>query len=114
MVVVMPCLQTTAKTLACRRHKTDVGSTEVQIAGCTARIEHLTNHLKQNKRDHATRRGLVAILNRRKKLMKYLFGQDKRTFARCVRELGIRNPIKGAVIREDVDKMSQRAAAEKA
>ena len=97
---------------ACRRHETDVGSSEVQIANCTARIEHITKHLQRNKKDFASQRGLIAILNRRKKLMKYLYSRDKRAFARCVRELKIRNPIKGAVIKEDLAKLPGAEPAE--
>ena len=96
----------------CRRHEKDVGSSEIQIAMCTARIQHITEHLQHNKRDYASQRGLVAILNRRKKLMKYLYGKDKPAFARCVRGLNIRNPIKGAVIKEDIEKEYGKGAAD--
>jgi small subunit ribosomal protein S15 len=88
---------------ACRRHENDVGSTEVQIAQTSARIVHLTKHLQANRKDFATQRGLVAILSRRKRLMKYLYREDQQAFARCVRDLNIRNPLKGVnvVMKED-------------
>jgi small subunit ribosomal protein S15 len=79
----------------CRRHPGDCGSSEFQIAVLTARVKHLTPHMQRNRKDLATRRALVAILERRKKVMKYLYYQDKRKFVGLVKDLGIRNPLKG-------------------
>ena len=50
----------------------DTGSPEVQIALMTARIQHLTEHLKRNRKDYSTQTGLLALVNRRKKLLAYL------------------------------------------
>jgi small subunit ribosomal protein S15 len=83
---------------ACRRHEKDTGSAEIQIAQLTARVTHLTAHLKENRKDYACQRGLMGILGRRTRLLKYLYEEDQQAFARCVRELRIRNPIKSVVI----------------
>lgn len=55
-----------------KTHETDTGSTEVQIAILTERINHLVEHLKIHKKDHSTRRGLLIMVGRRRKLMNYL------------------------------------------
>ena len=67
------------------RHKADVGSPEVQIAVLTARVVELTEHMKANRHDHSTRRGLVALVNRRRKLLRYL---SKKSFERYQTILG--------------------------
>ena len=60
-----------------KRHDTDTGSPEVQIARLTARVTQLTEHLKANKKDFACERGLKQILGRRKRLLKYLYKHDR-------------------------------------
>jgi small subunit ribosomal protein S15 len=83
-----------------RRHSRDVGSTEIQVAQLSARVRHLTAHLQQNRKDYACQRGLMGILGQRTRLLKYLYKKDKDSFARCVRELKIRNPIKSVVLKK--------------
>lgn len=68
----------------------DVGSSEVQIAVLTARISELTEHLREHKKDNSTRRGLIAMVNRRRKLLKYLAVNDPEIYKRMVSELKLR------------------------
>ena len=63
---------------------------EAQVARLTARVEQLTAHLKQHKTDYSTTRGLMAILSKRKQLLKYLRSNDKEAYERCLAGLGIR------------------------
>ncbi len=70
--------------------KTDVGSPEVQVAVLTARITELTEHLKVNKKDHATRRGLMQMVGRRKKLLKYIAATDAASYLALIKKLGLR------------------------
>jgi small subunit ribosomal protein S15 len=60
-----------------QRHAKDVGSQEVQVALLTKRIERLTEHLIQHKHDNSTRRGLIHIVNHRRKLLSYLRSTDR-------------------------------------
>ena len=68
----------------------DVGSSEVQVALLTARIKHLTEHMKANKKDNGTRRGLVAMVNRRKSLLKYLDKKNHESYKALIAKLGLR------------------------
>lgn len=87
----------------CRTHENDTGSTELQVAQLSARVRHLTEHLKANRKDYACERGLKGILGQRTRLLKYLYKTDKQSFARCVRDLQIRNPIKSVVLQKKTD-----------
>ncbi len=71
-------------------HKTDVGSPAVQVAVLTARITELTGHLKLNKKDHMTRRGLMQMVGRRKKLLKYIAAKDAQEYLGLIKKLGLR------------------------
>ena len=73
-----------------RTHPTDTGSPEVQIALLTGRIKELTLHLQQNPKDHSTRRGLLAMVSRRKKLLAYLAKENHDAYLAITAELGIR------------------------
>merc|ERR1712203_340897 len=73
------------------RHEKDVGSSEYQIARISTRIKQLTEHLKEHKTDHATRRGLMSLLNKRNTLLKYLFNNDRKTYTATIESLGIRS-----------------------
>ena len=68
----------------------DVGSSEVQIAILTHRIRELTDHVKVHKKHNHTRRGLVQLVSRRKKLLKYLTKKHADSYVKIVKELGIR------------------------
>jgi len=73
-----------------RKHDKDVGSAEVQIAISNVRIKYLTAHLLANKKDQATKRGLIALVNLRRKSLKYLFKTNPSKAAEMVSELGLR------------------------
>lgn len=66
------------------------GSTEAQIAIFTARINHLTDHLKDNEQDHASRRGLLKMVGKRRRLLNYLKKKDIETYRELISDLGIR------------------------
>ena len=72
------------------KHENDSGSTEAQISLLTKRIRELTEHAKQHKKDHHSRRGLVMLVSKRKKLMKYLRRRDPKSYVELVKELKIR------------------------
>ena len=71
-------------------HKTDTGSASTQIALLTKRIRELTEHAKQHKKDHHSRRGLVMLVSKRKKLMKYLRRSNPEGYVSLVKKLKIR------------------------
>ncbi len=73
-----------------RRHETDTGSPEVQIARLTARIKHLTTHMQANKKDHATERGLLMLVGRRRRLLDYIRRQDVQRYQGLLQQLGLR------------------------
>ena len=68
----------------------DVGSSEVQIAIMTHRIRELTDHCKIHKKDNHTRRGLVRLVSKRKKMLKYLIKTDSKSYLKLIKELSIR------------------------
>lgn len=69
---------------------TDTGSTEVQVALMSERINHLTEHLKDHNKDHHTRRGLLMLVGKRKRLLEYLQNQDINRYRELIDKLGIR------------------------
>ena len=71
-------------------HKTDTGSAPAQAAILTARITELTEHLKTNKKDHMARRGLLQMVGRRKKLLRYISEKDTATYVKTISKLGLR------------------------
>ena len=72
------------------RSKNDVGSPEVQVAILTERIKEVTEHVKANKHDFMARRGLMQMVGKRKKLLKYLEATDFETYKKTVSKLGLR------------------------
>lgn len=68
----------------------NTGSTEAQIAILTARINDMTNHLSENKKDHSSRRGLLKMVGKRRRLLNYLKDQDILKYRELIKELGIR------------------------
>ncbi len=68
----------------------DTGSTEVQVALLTKRIDDLTDHLKEHKKDHHTRRGLLMLVGKRKRLLQYLENQDVERYRSLIDKLGLR------------------------
>lgn len=68
----------------------DTGSPEVQVALLTARIRLLTDHLKTHKKDHASRCGLLKLVGRRARLLRYLANKDRNRYQTLIKSLGIR------------------------
>jgi small subunit ribosomal protein S15 len=73
-----------------RRSELDTGSSEVQVALLTNRISDLTEHFKKNKKDHHGRRGLIHLVNRRRRLLDYLKNTDFDKYSSLISELGLR------------------------
>ncbi len=73
-----------------KTHEGDTGSPEVQIAILTERINHLTEHLKANQKDHHSRRGLLKMVGHRRNLLGYLAKKDINRYRAIVEKLGLR------------------------
>ncbi len=73
-----------------RTHDTDTGSPEVQIAILSTRIVELTEHFKTHKKDHASRRGLLMLVSKRRRLLDYLKTHDTDRYREIIAKLGIR------------------------
>ena len=71
-------------------HKTDVGSPQAQVSVLTARIKEVTAHLKANKHDNMARRGLIQMVGRRKRLLKYLEAKDFAAYQAIITTRGLR------------------------
>ena len=71
-------------------HETDTGSPEVQIGLLTHRISYLTEHLKVHKKDHHSRRGLLILVGRRRKLLNYVKNNDVKRYRTIIANLGLR------------------------
>jgi small subunit ribosomal protein S15 len=71
-------------------HETDTGSADVQVAMLTERISRLSNHLKSNKKDHASRRGLLKMIGQRKRLLAYIAANNPQHYRELITRLGIR------------------------
>jgi small subunit ribosomal protein S15 len=72
------------------RDEKDTGSAEVQIALLTTRINELTDHLRMHKKDHHSRRGLLSLVGRRRRLLAYLSRTDLESYRKLIAELGLR------------------------
>ena len=73
-----------------QRHAKDTGSAEVQIAILTNRINHIVEHLKINKKDFHTQRGLLILVGQRKKLLTYLSRTENETYQQLIKKLGLK------------------------
>ncbi len=71
-------------------HPSDTGSSEVQIALLTDRIQYLTDHFKTHKKDHHSRQGLLKLVGQRRRLLDYLKNKDINKYRALIQELGIR------------------------
>lgn len=81
----------TASTIAeYRTHASDTGSPEVQVALLTGRINHLTDHLKVHPKDHHSRRGLLMLVGRRRRLLDYVKSTDVQRYRGLIARLGLR------------------------
>ncbi|MGD9895827.1 MAG: 30S ribosomal protein S15 [Candidatus Methylacidiphilaceae bacterium] len=73
-----------------RRHDSDTGSATVQVALLTRRIQQLTDHLRQNQKDHSSRRGLLRMVSRRRKLLDYLNRTEPVSYRDLIGRLSLR------------------------
>ena len=73
-----------------RRHEKDTGSVEVQVALLSKRIEELTEHFKEHKKDHHSRRGLLKLVGQRRRLLNYLMSHDVERYRALVKTLKLR------------------------
>ena len=73
-----------------KKHDKDTGSPEVQVALLTERITYLTEHFKTHGKDHHSRRGLMKLVNQRRRLLDYLKSKDAERYAEVIKRLGIR------------------------
>ncbi len=73
-----------------RLHASDTGSTDVQVALLTERIRELTEHLRTHRKDHHTQRGLMKIVGRRRRLLRYLSRREPQRYKALIAALGIR------------------------
>jgi len=74
-----------------KRADKDTGSPEVQVSLITGRIKYLTEHFKEHKKDFHSRRGLQSLVNKRRKLLKYLKSNDKSRYQTLIQSLGLRD-----------------------
>ena len=74
-------------------HEGDTGSPDVQIAVLSARIDYLTEHLKQHKKDHHSRRGLLKMVGHRRRLLSYLYKTDIERYRSIIAKLGLRSTV---------------------
>ena len=90
----MPLRMTETKTKATAKPELkkseDTGSPSAQVTALTARINEITEHLKVNKKDHMARRGLLVMVGRRKRLLKYLASKDSGKYLELIKKLGLR------------------------
>lgn len=73
-----------------KKHANDTGSPEVQVAILTENITNLTQHLREHKKDHHSRRGLLKMVGQRRKLLAYLKNKDVRRYSALIEKLGLR------------------------
>jgi small subunit ribosomal protein S15 len=90
--IVMPLLQQRKQEIFAEYqvHETDTGSADVQVAMLTARINQLSAHLKSNSKDHSSRRGLLKMIGRRKRLLSYIIKSNPDHYRSLITRLGIR------------------------
>jgi small subunit ribosomal protein S15 len=86
----MDSAQKTAIRQDYQRHESDTGSVEVQVALLSKRISDLTRHLQANKQDHNSRRGLIVMVSKRRRLLDYLARTDIARYRELVKRLGLR------------------------
>ncbi len=91
MVRLMDSMEAKAKTISdFKLHERDTGSADVQIALLTQRINHLTDHLQKNKKDHSSRRGLLMMVGQRRRLLDYLHTTDVTRYQAITKKLKLR------------------------
>jgi small subunit ribosomal protein S15 len=80
----------TAAIKSAQVHKNDTGGSSAQVAVLTERIKELTDHLKANKHDYMARRGLLQMVGRRRRLLRYIAQRDSQAYLALIKKLGIR------------------------
>lgn len=90
-----------------KTHANDTGSTEVQIAILTEEIVQLSNHLKEHRKDNSSRRGLLRKVNERRRLLKYLSRDDKKSYENIVAKL----KLKRVALTDEEKELAEEAAA---
>lgn len=75
---------------AYKRHDQDTGSVEVQVALLSTRIKELTEHLQRHKKDHSSRRGLIILVSKRRRLLDYLARKNNGRYRELIKQLGLR------------------------
>ena len=84
-------MESKAKTIdGFKLHERDTGSADVQVALLTQRINHLTEHLQKNKKDHSSRRGLLMMVGQRRRLLDYLHNTDVNRYVTITKKLKLR------------------------
>ncbi|MBU1291951.1 30S ribosomal protein S15 [Patescibacteria group bacterium] len=73
-----------------KAHEKDTGSSEVQVAIFTTQIEELTKHLKKHPKDNHSRRGLLKMVSKRKRLLDYLSNEDEKRYKKIIKKLGLK------------------------
>jgi len=73
-----------------KKHAKDTGSAQVQVGVLSRQIDELADHLKKNKKDHHSRRGLLKMVSKRRKLLSYLKKKEPTTYAKVVKKLGLK------------------------
>ncbi len=73
-----------------QKHETDTGSADLQVAILTERVKQLSQHLENNPKDYACRRGLLKVIGRRKRLLSYILKEDRERYQALIARLGIR------------------------
>ena len=81
-------------------HEGDTGSSQVQVAVLTKRINELTEHLKVHKKDHHSRRGLLKMVGHRRNLLAYIYKKDVNEYRQLIAKLGIRNTLERGMVEE--------------
>ena len=82
--------QKSAEIAKYKAHESDTGSTKLQVAVLTERINYLTDHFRTHKKDHHSRRGLLKMVGQRKRLLNYLRRKDVESYRQLVQDLGLR------------------------
>lgn len=90
-----------------KTHEKDTGSAEVQIAILTEEIKELTKHLRAHKQDHSSRRGLLKKLGERRRLLRYLEGDNPESFEKLVKNLNIKISRKAKMDEEEIEQLTK-------
>ncbi len=92
LLLILEFMEAKAKTIEqFKLHTNDTGSADVQIALLTERINHLTEHLQTNKKDHSSRRGLLVMVSQRRRLLDYLQSKDRKRYQLVTKKLKLRH-----------------------